>query len=74
MKNTLRITLFSFCIDVYASFVLHELKLMGLLPANYFIWIAQMRRKQLAHALCMKTKEIAELLYLSCDSLDPDVR
>lgn len=64
----------SFCVDLYSSYVLHELKRLNYLPANYFIWIAQMKRKQLAQDACLAAKEIAELIYnLSGERLDPEV-
>ena len=64
----------SFCIDIYSTFVLHQLKLMNVLPANYFIWIAQMKRKEIAQDACMAAKELAEALYhLSEDCMDSAV-
>lgn len=63
----------SFCIDVYSGFILHQLKIMNVLPANYFIWITQMKRKELAQDACMAAKELAEALYLLRGEKDPEV-
>lgn len=64
----------SFCMDLYSSYILHELKVTGHLPCNYFVWIAQMKRKGIARQTCLKAKEMADILYTQCgDKMDPEV-
>lgn len=47
---------------------------MGCIPPNYFIWIAQIKRKDLAREICFKTKEIGDLLYTGFgERMDPEV-
>lgn len=64
----------SFCIDVYATYILHELKHTGCIPSNYFIWIAQVKRKGFAQESCLKAKEIADVLETHLGgTMDPEV-